>query len=202
MGVGVWLGSMLGIGMLLVASGWRRYRHPSVVARVQPYVRDVRPDLASLSRARWQPHAVHLLDRVLGGRASVERRLSRLGRGSGSVDRFRLRQLVWTATGFGSATALALLIWSVSGGNPALLLAVCGIGALAGAIACDHDLTMRVNRRERSLREELPVAAELLALTVAAGESPLAGLERVGQVMSGALADEVGDVLSHVKTGS
>jgi tight adherence protein C len=82
------------------------------------------------------------------------------------------------------------------------LLALCAIGAVLGALACDQDLTLRVNRRERRLREELPVAADLLALTVAAGESPVAGLDRVARVMDGVLADEVADVLADIKTGS
>jgi tight adherence protein C len=200
--LGVWLGAMVGAGAVLVASSWIRYRHPSVVARVQPYVRDVRPDLAPRVRVPWQPQVLRVLDQILGGRASVERRLGRLGRGSGSVDSFRLRQLVWAATGFALATAMSLVAWSLGGASPVALLVVCVVGAVLGALACDQDLTLRVGRRERRLREELPVAAELLALTVAAGESPVVGLDRVGRVMNGVLADEVADVLADIKTGS
>ena len=200
--VGMWLGGLLAAGGLLMASAWSRRRHPAVVTRVQPYVRDVRPDLDPRWRHRWQPSLLMVLDRMLGGRSSVERRLGRLGRGAGLVEAFRLRQLVWAASGFAIATAMALVVWSLSGGNAGVLLALCAVGAVAGALACDQDLTARVARRERRLREELPVAADLLALTVAAGESPVAGLDRVGRVMRGVLADEIADVLSDIRTGS
>lgn len=51
------------------------------------------------------------------------------------------------------------------------------------------------------LTEEFPVVADLLALAVAAGESPVAGLERILRTLDGALADELATVLGDVRTG-
>jgi tight adherence protein C len=92
--------------------------------------------------------------------------------------------------------------WSTGGGNAVSLLGACALGVIGGALACDQHLTAQVGRRDRQLREELPVAADLLALAVAAGESPVVGLERVCRVMTGALADEITDVLGNVRTGT
>lgn len=142
------------------------------------------------------------LDQLLGGRRSVDQRLARLGPGSGTVDGFRMRQLVWMCLGFAGATSLALLVWSHGRGEVLPLLFFSAFGGVAGALACDQGLSIRVVRRERALRAELPVVADLLALAVAAGESPVAGLERVVRVIHGALGDELGAVLADVRTGS
>ena len=200
--VGGGVGALFAIGLWMSVSGWMRCVRPSVMMRVQPYIRDVRPELYVISGTRWQQRLLEAADRLLGGRGSVDRRLSRLGSGCGTVEAFRLRQLIWAACGLSVAATVAMVAWSARGGSAASLLAVCVVGAIGGAFACDQHLTSRVGRRERQLREELPVAADLLALTVAAGESPVAGLERVCRVMHGALADEITHVLGDVKTGT
>jgi len=200
--VGAGVGALLAAGVWMTVSAWLRCMRPSVVARVQPYIRDVRPELQVARGTRWQQRVLEAADRLLGGHASVDRRLSRLGTGGGSVEAFRLGQLIWAACGFATATAAAMAAWATGGGNVASLLSACVLGAVGGAFACDQHLTSRVGRRERQLREELPVAADLLALAVAAGESPVVGLERVCRIMHGVLADEITDVLGDVRTGT
>ena len=48
---------------------------------------------------------------------------------------------------------------------------------------------------------EFPTIAELLALAVAAGESPVAALDRVVTRSGGALSAELGRVLASIRTG-
>lgn len=189
------------MGVWLTISGWRGRRRPTPWIRVAPYVRDVRPDVGmpSDSITAW---AAASLDRVVGGQRSVEQRLARLGPAAGTVDGFRLRQLVWVSIGFAGATAIALLLWSRGHGTVAPLLFFSVFGGVAGALGCDQFLSLQVARRERDLRAELPVVADLLALAVAAGESPVAGLERVVNVVHGALGDELAAVLADIRTGS
>ena len=105
-------------------------------------------------------------------------------------------------TTFAASTTIALLAWSHGRGAVLPLLFFSVFGGVAGALACDQLLSLQVIRREKSLRAELPVVADLLALAVAAGESPVAGLERVVRVVRGALGDELGAVLADIRTGS
>jgi len=189
----------------MMQSGWSRRRRPAPWTRVVPYIRDVRPDLAEApASSPLIARASAGLDRMLGGRRSVERRLARLGSEAvvTSVESFRARQLLWVAAGFGIAMSLALVTWSLGRGSVVGLVGLCVFGAVGGSVLCDQDLSVRVARRERRVRAELPVVADLLALAVAAGESPVAGLERVVRVVRGALGDELAAVLAEIRTGT
>ena len=207
--IGVLSGLGVGMGLVLVSVGWRSVRRPSLMLRVLPYVRDVHPD-ASTARAVSTPGALlgPLVQRVTdavadaaSSAASVARRLDRLGRPA-AVEQFRTRQLLWGSAGLAVAAAFSLLLWSVRGTPTPVLLTVCGFGLVAGVLWCDHDLSTSVRRREREMAEELPAVADLLALAVAAGESPVAGLQRVLRVCRGALAEELGRVLASIRTGT
>ncbi|HKY57048.1 MAG TPA: type II secretion system F family protein [Aeromicrobium sp.] len=203
--VGALLGGSVAAGGWLVQSGWSRRRRPRPWIRVVPYIRDVRPDLAEAPESSpLIARASAALDRMVGGRRSVERRLARLGSDAGvsSVEGFRALQLVWVAAGFAIATSLALVAWTFGRGSVVGLMGFCVFGAAGGAVLCDQELSVRVARRERRIRAELPVVADLLALAVAAGESPVAGLERVVRVVHGALGDELAAVLAEIRTGT
>src|SRR5699024_7095676 len=65
---------------------------------------------------------------------------------------------------------------------------------------CDQHLSSRVAARERNMAEEFPTIADLLALSVAAGESPATALRRVTEVAHGDLSDEFDRVLGEVHT--
>jgi tight adherence protein C len=203
---GAVLGAILATGLLLVATSWRRARRPTPRVRVDPYLGDLvtRPaPTGSTVGAVYGPllrSAGEAVGRVTGGASGVERRLTRLGNPYG-VEELRMQQLVWGALGFGVAAVLSTIVWTTYGGSATVLLVVCLVGLVAGVLGRDTYLTTQVRRHERRLAEEFPVVADLLALAVAAGESPVAGLERVLRVLRGALADELATVLSDVRTG-
>ncbi len=206
---GAVLGALIGTGVVLVVSGWRRVRRPALELRVLPYVRDVHPYVevpsrSGLTEAVFGPMvrvAADAVDGVLGGSASVRRRLVRLGSGS-TVEQFRVRQVIWGVVGFTGSAVLATFVWSARGGNVPALLVFCLVGFLAGVLACDNRLSAQVRTREARMRAEFPVVADLLALAVAAGESPVAGLERILSVIHGSLGHEIGRVLADVRTGT
>lgn len=205
---GALVGLGLALGLVLVAVGWRSVRRPSVAARVLPYVRDVRPDLLPDVRpSAWAAvfgpvltSGVSALGDVVGSAGSVRRRLDRLGRRP-DVDAFRAEQLAWGGVGFASAVALALLLWSTGARGPGLLI-VCAVGFVGGVVARDQRLSSAVKDCERAMVEELPAVADLLAIAVAAGESPVAALQRVTAVAHGALPDELARVLADIRTGT
>lgn len=199
-------GGVAALGLLLAVGTWMRVRRPTPAMRIDPYLGDLvtRPARSTSTVGAvygpWLRSAAALVGRVVGGTASVERRLVRLGSPHG-VDAFRMQQLAWGAAGFAAAAVLALLAWTTSGGTPLVLLVLCGVGMVAGVLGRDTALTAQVTRREQRLAEEFPVVADLLALAVAAGESPVAGVERVLRVLRGDLADELARVLADVRTG-
>ena len=206
---GAIVGLLLSTGLWAIWSGWSRTRRPSLAQRVVPYVRDVQPYVSVPGRsgnvllAVFGPsvrRAGSALGEWVGSAASVRSRLDRLGRG-GTVEEFRIRQAVWGAAGFGLMLGVGLLLWSSQRTPAPVLLALCGFGFVAGVMACDQRLGASVARREAAMEQELPVVAELLALAVAAGESPVVGLERIVARSRGELADELGRVLSEIRTG-
>jgi tight adherence protein C len=204
------IGLFLSAGLVLIVSGWARTRRPSLEQRLAPYVRDVHP-YASTARqpnnvvgAVFGPSARRagsFVGEVVGGSASVSRRLVRLGSTS-TLEDFRIRQVVWGCVGFGVGAAFSALLWTSRGTPAPILLIVCGFGLVTGVLWCDNHLSGLVRDREARLQAEFPVVADLLALAVAAGESPVAGLERIMRVCHGELSDELGRVLADIRTGT
>jgi tight adherence protein C len=211
---GALLGGMAGLGLLLVVARVHSLRRVDLRVRVLPYLRDVRRvearagggvprGLAGSLAGPALAAAAARLESVLGGAATVRRRLERAGL-AGTVADFRVEQVVWGLVGFAIAAAYALLesMQGASADDILPLLVLCALGFAAGVVVRDQRLTGQVRRRERAVMLEFPPVAELLALAVAAGEGPVAALGRVVARSSGALADELGHVLAAVRTGT
>jgi tight adherence protein C len=215
----LWSGAVLGAlgaaGLLLVVVRLGAIRRPSLAARVLPYVRDLpttrtRPTSqrppggpASAVVAVFGPFlqsAATGVETLLGGAPSVRRRLDRAATDK-TVHDFRVEQVVWGLVGFAAAAACALI--RTLGGRGGLLPSAlwCLLGFAAGVIACDNHLTSRVKQRETRILAEFPTVAELLSLAVAAGEGPVAALDRVCGRSRGELSVELGRVLAAVRTG-
>jgi tight adherence protein C len=213
--VGGLLGAVLGVGLVTIAARLLGSRRPSLESRVVPYIRDVpsmpvswspRPPSSHPSSAlvalvrptleRWADR----LERILGGRASIQRRLDRAGTTT-TVEGFRFSQVVWGLSGFGIALAIGVLGPARQPGRALrwLLISVaCGVAAV---LARDSALTHQVRRREDQMLVEFPVVADLMALSVAAGEGPASAIDRVVRSCRGALPDELAVVLAQSRTG-
>lgn len=205
--IGALLGLTCSAGLLLAYFSWQRTRRPALDDRLLPYLRDVHsPALstrASASATVFTPlirRIAHLVGDVLGGTASVVARLNRLGSGE-TVEQFRIRQALWGLAGFGACVALSVVWLAGRGTSPVTLLILCGVGFAAGVLWCDYALSSRVRAHEQRMSEEFPTVADLLALAVAAGEGPVAGLERVVRVCHGDLSQELSRVLADIRTG-
>jgi tight adherence protein C len=66
----------------------------------------------------------------------------------------------------------------------------------------DHLLSRAVRRREARMAAEFPTIAEMLALAVGAGESPVSALERVSRIATGELSIEIRQVLAESRAGA
>lgn len=211
---GALFGAMAGMGVLLVWAGLPRHRRPGLADRLHPYLRDaprpsrllavgqlggsgalaalLRPVVADLARG---------IERVLGGSASVRRRLLRAGKAP-DVDRFRAEQVLWGAVGAVVGVALGASVWLSRGGSvlPVVLILLCATGS--GVVAKDQWLSHLANRREQRMLVEFPTVAELLALSVGAGEGAVGALERVCRLSKGELAGELGRCLADARAGA
>lgn len=210
---GVVLGAFAGLGLWLVLDQLIRSRHTSLALRVAPYLRDV-PSTTSIGPAPVESSSAFaavfgpvlrriagLVERVLGGSASVARRLER-ARLPMTVHEFRISQAVWGLVAF-LLTALPAALLALRSPERAMpLLVMCGCAFALGVLVRENRLTAQVTRRERQVLAEFPTIAELLALAVAAGESPVAALDRVVRRSQGELAADLRDVLAAVRTGT
>jgi len=200
--VGAALGLVAACGLLMVFSRLVALKAPSLLERVAPFVpmtegtRSVlqpTPGLGQILVSAVRPAL--RLDWLGGG---IQRRLELAG--DVGVSEFRLMQL--TAIGLGSGMGVLVGLFGVtSGASPVCLPLLLGVGAIAGAVLANQLLTVRIQRRQRLLGQQLPVVAELLAFAVAAGEAPAQAMERVCRSLDGELAGEFESSLAEVRGG-
>lgn len=208
---GVVLGAGAGVGLLVMLAGLSSLRGPGLSERVLPYLRDL-PGVRVPQRTDANQGLVAALvrpllrrggdwvERVLGGSASVQRRIDRAGL-SITVQEFRIEQVLWGMVGFAVVAAWGLLRSLRDPSHALVSLMACLIAFAAGVMLRENHLTSQVRNRERRMVAEFPTIAELLALAVAAGESPVAALDRVVRASRGELSAELARVLAQVRTG-
>jgi tight adherence protein C len=218
---GVVLGAFLGLlfagGVLLAVRAAPPMRPIRLADRIAPYLGDTPPPSKLLARptATSAPFAVvrrlfgpaigdavGFLDRVVGGSASVRRRLGGLGTG-GTVEEFRIEQVVWGVIGMlGSGLVVVLAGVARGGVDPVLAGGAALLGLAGGVLARDWYLTKQVQRRESAMLSEFPVVADLLALSVVAGEAPPDALLRVCRLTGGELARDLDAALARARSGA
>ena len=210
---GAILGFLTGLGLLLAWFGLPRHRQAGLADRVLPYLRDT-PRPSNLLAANAQTKGVVAtlfapvvgelsghVERVMGGAASVRRRLLRAGLAP-DVDKFRAQQVIWGVGGGLGMLAIGTLSVLTRGSSPALVVLLTAIGVASGVVAADVFLSRRANKREERMLAEFPTVAELLALAVGAGEGAVGALERVCRLSRGALSDELRRCLADARAGA
>ncbi|MGI8761043.1 MAG: type II secretion system F family protein [Jatrophihabitantaceae bacterium] len=210
------LGLLAGAGVLLAVRAAPPMRPVRLADRIGPYLGDTpvpskllaQPSATSapfaVARRLFGPllgEAVGLLDRLVGGSGSVRRRL----RGVGSaltVEEFRLEQVVWGACGMVGAGLVVAVGGAATGAVNAVLVGAAALaGLLGGVLGRDWWLSRQLERREQTMLAEFPVVADLLALSVLAGEAPADALVRVCRLSGGELARELGAALARTRSG-
>ncbi len=206
------LGATLGVGAWLIATTLLDARRTSLAVRVLPYLRDL-PLPPTLSAPSSSGNAFvgvfgpvlatagRAVERILGGSASVRRRLQRAGLEM-DVAQFRVEQVLWGLVAFAVVAVPAGFLALASPERSVPLLIFCAIAFVLGVLVRENRLTSQVTHREQLILDEFPTVAELLALSVAAGESPVAALDRVVRRSHGELSAELGEVLAQVRTGT
>jgi tight adherence protein C len=213
--IGMLLGLAAGAGVLLVVTFAPPFRQVRLVDRLAPYVPDrpapsrllgtaTQPGLLSAARRVFGPalaDGARYVDKLLGGRVAVRRRLDALGSDT-TVEDFRVEQVVWGGLGLLGAAVVAAAGSALAGSvNLLSVVLLCVAGLVGGVLGRDWWLTQQVQRREELLLAEFPVIAELLALAVTAGESPTAAIARVTRLSGGELARELAATLGRARAG-
>jgi tight adherence protein C len=212
---GALLGAAAGAGLMLALHRLVDLRRPRLEVRVLPYLRDL-PAVSGratgprgatgelparvLVGALLQEVAARL-DRLLGGSGSVRRRLERANLPL-TVHDFRVEQVVWGLVCFAAAAGVSFLLAATGSVRALPLVGACLAAGAAGALLRENRLTAQAKERERRMLAEFPTVAELLSLAVAAGEGPVAALDRVVTRTHGELSVELAAVLAQVRTGS
>ena len=202
--VGGLVGGMAGTGLALVTWHAARRRRADFAGRVLHHLSDI-PELAPLvpgrGRGRVLSGLAGRLDGLLGGNESVRRRIERASLGISVAD-FRVQQATWGMLASAAFLALTVVVASASPERLLPMLVLTGVAGFLAVLLRENRLTQQVARHEREVLAELPALVELLALAVAAGEGPVAALERVVSRSHGAFSRELGRVLSEVRTGT
>ena len=209
-------GALAGLGLVLVVARLQVIRRPQLSVRVMPYLRDLpqsrrhhglgavaAPTSSGALAGVFGPvlrAAADGVERVLGGSTSVRRRIERANLPL-TVHDFRIEQVMWGLAGFGVTAAWGLLRALTDPGSVVASGIVCGVGIATGVLGRDNYLSTQVKNRERRILAEFPTIAELLALSVAAGESPVAALDRVVRRSGGELSVDLAHVLAAIRTG-
>ena len=212
---GALLGGLAGCGVLLALLAIPPMRRTTLSDRIAPYLTDaVRPSrlltgppagstagaLARLTSPLVRD-AVKLIDRVLGGRASVGRRLTALDSPL-TVDQFRLEQVLWGAAGAGIGAGIGVLAVLLGQSSPAILVVLILACMVGGVLGRDWWLSQAVAKRDAEIIAEFPVIAEMLALAVTAGESPMGAIDRITRLAQGPLVNQLAGVLAETRAGS
>lgn len=213
----LFLGFLLAAGIWLVFSSILAHRTEDFSDRIAPQLR-----AAELRNSRGaEPYAslpegmygagislltpwVEKIYKAVGSSsfdtAGLEKRIEQFGGGL-TVAEYRVQQVLWCLLALVTGTCLVSL-GAVQGkiGLIAGLLLICMAG-LCGFLGRDYWLSQQIKKRERAMLAEFPALAELMALSVTAGESALGALERVVRSSNGELSQEFKQILAMTRTG-
>ncbi len=207
------LGLAGGSGLALVA-WWVQSRRPSLIARVSPHVRarsanewrrvdtSVTP-FPTLERllAPAMRDAIRWVERLGSSAHDTSVRLARAGLAL-TVEQYRAQQVVSVVIGLAAGALFSIVVAATHQPSPVALLILVAVAGLGGLVVRDTLLSRQIAKREQRIVLELPTVAELLALSVSAGEGAIGALERVSKTAGGVMADELRGCLASVRAGT
>jgi len=208
------LGAVAATGLLMAILSTPPLRRPTLSDRIAPYLAEAgRPSrlltgsgsvtTTALGRltAPLVRDAVRFVDKIMGGRGSVERRLTAI-ESPLTVDQFRIEQVMWGSLGAAIGAGIGLLAVILGQSNPFILVLLIVVSAAAGVLGRDWWLTQAVGKQDEEIIAEFPVIAEMLALSVTAGESPMGAIDRVTKLANGPLVTQLNGVLAEARAGT
>lgn len=203
-------GLSLGSGLLLTVFALPGLNRPQLTERLTPYVHStdaaVQPARGPALRGVAQIFTPALnvvlkqLDRFSMDSEQLRRRLAEAGL-KHSVTDYRIQQLACAAGG--AAVSILVVIAAAAAGRSHWFFAVTMVaaGTVLGVGLRDQALSSRIRRRRTRMIAEFPTIAEMLALTVSAGDTAPGAFDRISRTVRGELAAELSDLMSRTKSG-
>lgn len=200
----------LGLGLNLILNYAPATRRFDFSSRISPYVTTHgAPDMdrqganeswRQLLRPILEP--LHAFSARFGGYGSeLPQKLAQAG-SSLTVDQFRNQQILGAIVGTAAGIVLNTALSSAGFFNVAIaLITTLGAGAF-GFLLRGNLLTVAISRRERVILTEFPAIAELIALSVGAGDTAVTALSRVQHNAHGVLASEFGNLNRELNAGA
>lgn len=212
MWLAVSLAIVLGVGLTILTLAAVRLNKPSLVERIAPQMRShttvnrTEPStlttLGTLSTivAPLIDAGVEQLNKLNLGNAQLSSRLAQAGSRLTVTD-YRAQQLIIAVVA--AALATAGCIWAAIHHtlHPIIGLLIVLVVTLLAFFSRDNLLTAQINKRRAIILAEFPTVAELLALSVTAGDSAHGALERVVTTAHGELSYEFNLVLRDIRSG-
>jgi len=128
----------------------------------------------------------------------VQMRLNELGLDSpNELGDYRYRQIAISA-GISIIPFISLFLIQISRLTTISLSLIFGIATF---YVYDHFLTLKVKNRRMQIADEFPALIEMLTLSIAAGETPVAAMSRICQRSDSLLSKEFARVLKAVQVG-
>ncbi|MCM1011734.1 MULTISPECIES: type II secretion system F family protein [unclassified Brevibacterium] len=207
------LGTFNGVALTVFVLALPPLRRPTLSSRIAPYLRDQealvdvyapptprKEGLLGALRQAALTATTWVTSRITTD-ATLNLRIGRLG-GRATIERFRTNQILSILVGMIAGGGLAGLITAQRGFSAIVVIVLVISGGVAGHIVNDWRLSQAIARHESRILAEFPTVAELLALSITAGEGIVEALERVCRTCSGDLVDELRTALSATRTGT
>lgn len=209
-------GAGLGLGLWIIMANLPGWRKMAFAERIAPHVR-VGVRSSRMLEDSWHSESGHsalgqlaapLLQQIKKIASvhsptadTVRRRLHAAGLEISVVD-YRSQEIVYALVGLVGGSALVVfgaIQYQLSLVSAALLVVGCGI---LGYALRGWWLGEQVSRRARKVLTQFPTVAEVLALTVGAGESTTGAIERISRSCHGVIGDEFTKTLNDIHAGT
>ena len=207
------LGLFNGFALCIFVLSLPPLRKPTLSSRIAPYLRDQESlvDIYAPPTPRtegfwglvksWLVSSTLWVTSRITTDATLRLRIDRLG-GNATIERFRINQVLSILVGMIVAGGLAGALSAQRGFSPIVTLVLVISSGIAGHVVNDWRLSQAIARHESRVLAEFPTVAELLALSITAGEGIVEALERVCRTCSGDLIDELRAALAATRTGT
>lgn len=194
-------------GLVLLWDGITLPRRERLTRLVEPYLGGLHNRPSGLIEGTWGPQRFLSLEaqlrRLLPYRyEDLRARLDSAG-DARRPEEFRLEQLLCGLLGLIGGVVLFLFLAAAEVRVEPMALPVFLLLLFAtGFLGRDWWLGRQMSRRHQAISAELPVALDLLALAIVAGESVPAAFERVAPRLGTSLGGEFDTVLGDIRTGT